>query len=801
MTPSADLDDAGKQRSAVRGAPRGLAPTSVGQEGLWFVDRLDGESTQYSMVFAFRFRGDLVVSALEHALNQVVARHGALRTTFEESEGRPLQKIADELLVRLAVEDVPAEDSALRQRLVREEEHGFDLEAGPLFRAGLLRLAERHHVLVLAAHHAVFDGHSLDVLMGEVREFYAAAVGNRVPEVEPSVAQYADFAVSEREWLETEDSREQLEFWRHTLAGAEPLDLPTDRPRSAVSSVAGDTVRFDVTGEAIAGLDDLLADERVTPFMFLLAVHHLVLARATGQRDTVVGSPMANRRELMLRKAVGYFVNMVPLRVDSTGDRTFRDLLRRVRGVSLDAYENQDYPFAQLVARLGSGRHGRRSSLFETVLAFEYDSPDRDEWPGLQVEPVDTEVDTAKFDATFSVFWTGRGFEGEITFRTALFDRSTIESLAGDFGMIMARVVADPDMELAELPPGLARRSGRTGDQVEIRGTADHQPGSGRSPRNAREEVLCGLFAEVLGVNGVGIDDGFFDLGGHSLLAGRLASRVRSVLGVELAIQWLFESPTVAGLAGRLDDGASDSLAALLPLRAEGNLTPVFFLPPIGGLSWCYARFLPYIPKGHPVYGLQATRFAGDADRPKSFGELAGTYLELIREVCPDGRCSLLGWSFGGVVAQEIAVLLEKSGGDVRNLVLLDAVPAVRKTSVNSGDLSDELIEAIKESIRGSGGGASDELTDSLFGELSEIAEHCLRIGQGHHSRVFGGSAVSFETEDSRPERDKVGVGWADLVARGVETHRLLCTHEEVMDAAVVRRTGPIVAEAMKKTR
>ncbi|MGW3949483.1 condensation domain-containing protein [Streptomyces sp. NPDC004752] len=813
MTSGADVDHHARTRpQGAPVAPTGLVPTSVGQEGLWFVDQLEGGSPQYSMVFAFRFRGELAVPALEWAMNQVVARHGALRTTFVDAEGKPLQRIADELPVRWDIEDVSGND-ALRQRLLRAEEHVFDLETGPLFRSGLLRLAAREHVLLLVVHHAVFDGQSLDVLMDELREFYTAAVDDRAPAVEPSVAQYADFAVAERRWLRTGGCREQLDYWRRTLDGAEPLRLPADRPRPAATSVAGDVVLFEVDQEATAGLERLLAEERATPYMFLLAVHHLAFARLAGQRDGVVGSPMANRHEAGMREAIGYFVNMVPLRIDSRGARSFRDLLRRVRGVSLDAYENQDYPFAQLVAQLGSGRGGRRTELFETALAWEYGSSDPDGWPGVEVEPVDTGAGTAKFDVMFSLYSAGRGFEGEISYRTAVFDRSTVKSLAEDFVATLGRAVAHPDMELDEL----LRRSGERPDGPDVLAAEDRTDGStpglpdrpastapgtdrpvpGRPPRNAREEVLCGLFAEVLEVEGVGIDDDFFDLGGHSLLAGRLASRVRSVLGVELAMQRLFESPTVAGLVGRLDDGTLDSLAALLPLRAEGNLAPVFLLPPIGGLSWSYARFLPYLPKGSPVYGLQATQFAGEAARPASVRELAETYLEQIRSVCPQGRYSLMGWSFGGVVAQEIAVMSEAAGINVRNLVLLDAVPAVHRPKV-SQELSEEELEAITESIHGSGGGASGELTESVFRELSAVAEHCLGLLRCHRSRVYGGSAVSFETEETGPERDRVGVRWGDLAGRGVETHLLDCRHEEVMDAAVVRRTGPVIAEAMK---
>ncbi|RKN07615.1 hypothetical protein D7319_18315 [Streptomyces radicis] len=803
MTSSADLDHARTRHSSEPDAPRGLVPASVGQEALWLVDQLGGGSTEYSMVFAYGFRGDLVVPALERAVNQVVARHGALRTTFVEEDGKPLQRIADEPHVRLVVEDVSGND-ALHHRLLLEEERAFDLAAGPLFRTGLLRLTEREHVLLLAVHHAVFDGVSLDILLDELREFYAAAVDDRAPDVEPSVAQFTDFAVAEQQWLRTEECAEQLEFWLRTLDGAEPLRVPTARPESTVGSGAADLVQFEVDREVGAGLERLLTQERATPFMFLLAAHHVAFARATGQRDGVVGTPMANRHEAGMRDAIGYFVNMVPLRVDSTDARSFRDLLRRVRGVFLDAYENQDYPYAQLVAELRSGPGGRKE-LFDTALAMDYSSSDQEAWPGVEVAPVDTEGVSAKFDALFSIYATGRGFEGEISFRTAVLDRPTVESLAEDFVAILGRAVAHPDVELDEL---LARPDGRP-DRTHVpapRGRADTEattpvlpggPALRRPPRNAREEILCGLFAEVLEAEDVCIDDDFFDLGGHSLLAGRLVSRARSVLGVELAVQWLFETPTVEGLAGRLDDGASDSLAALLPLRAKGHLDPVFLLPPIGGLSWSYARFLPYIPKGRPVYGLQATRFTGEVDRPESVRALAETYLELIRDVCPHGSCFLMGWSFGGVVAQEIAVLLEASGAEVRNLVLLDAVPAVGGSTAGD-ELSEEQLEAIAESIRGAGGGASGELTESVFNDLSDIAAHCLGLLRAHRSRKYGGGAVSFEAEETEPERDRVGVRWADLVGRGVETHPLDCAHGEVMDAAVVRRMGPVIAEAVK---
>lgn len=436
----------------------GQAPASVGQEALWLIDQIAGGSAQYSMVFAFRLRGKLEVPALEWGLNQVIARHGALRTTFVDVNGRPQQKVADELLVHLKPEVVPDEDEAVRRRLSQEAEHVFDLERGPLFTAGLLRRSDRDHVLVMAAHHAIFDGHSVDLLMDELKQFYTAEVEGGAAAVEPVAAQYADFAVAQRAWLQSEECKTQLEFWRRTLEGATPLVPPRNRPPAALSSIAGDAVEFEVADEDAGALARLLSAERVTPFMFMLAVQHLTLARMSGQRDIVVASPMSNRNDMALLKAVGYFVNIVGLRVNSERDRTFRDLLQRVRGVSLDAYENKDYPLAQLLAHLGSRREGRPTALFETMFTYENIPAEVEVWrPGLEVEAIETEEVVVKSDLSFSVVSTARGFQGAISFRTALYDRKFTESLAAHFLGLVHEVVRNPDTELDGL---LANDSG-----------------------------------------------------------------------------------------------------------------------------------------------------------------------------------------------------------------------------------------------------------------------------------------------------------------------------------------------------
>ncbi|APU19069.1 condensation domain-containing protein [Actinoalloteichus sp. GBA129-24] len=929
--------DQGTEVVATEAEPR-LAPVSVGQEALWFIDQVTPGTSQYLMTFPFRMTGELDVPALENALDRLVARHGALRTTFVERDDQVCQVVHDHVRVPLFVEDVAGGESGVRQRLLREADRGFDLTTGPLFRATLLRCGDREHVLVLATHHIIFDGGSLDIVVDELAEFYADELG--AASSKGQAGQYARFAIDERAWLDGEESREELDFWRATLSGAPQLTLPTDRPRSSASSVTGDLAQFTVGEQEFEGVRSLLAQERLTPFMFAHALHHLAVAHLTGLRDIVVGSPVSNRPD-GFRDAVGYFVNMMALRVDSSGERTFRDLLRQVRGALLDAYENQRYPYARLVSALATTERGLRPDLFDTVLLVEYEASGEDRWGGLGVTRLETDNSTTKFELGVSVIWGDRGFETDIAFRTALFDRATIASFAEHYRSLALRAIAEPDVELASLlsadavpfdreepvrrlvgagaspasrrdaavsggssskspaarraprnsreetfarlvaevlgresvgidddffelgghslliprlvsrvravlgvdvairwvfesptvaglvdrlenpvPDSPARSNGhassvRTDSRIQVRrlvpasppdevvsgGSSSKLSAAGRAPRNSREEILAQLFAEVLDQELVGIDDDFFDLGGHSLLIPRLVSRVRAVLGVDVAIPWLLESPTVAGLVDRLGSPVPDALAPLLPLRAGGDLDPVFFLPPIGGLSWAYARFLPFIPKGRPVYGLQATRLISGADRPGTLRQVAETYLDLITGVSPGSPLSLVGWSLGGVVAQEIAVLAQESGRPVRDLVLLDAVPSVPRVIPADEAVSSEAMEAITDSIRGSVGSEADELTESLFGELLDTATHCFRLLAAHRSRPFDGHTVSFETDETGPLRSRIGITWTDLSSGGVDTHRLTCLHSEVMDMPIVRRTGPAVAGILARPR
>ncbi|HEX2081287.1 MAG TPA: condensation domain-containing protein, partial [Longimicrobium sp.] len=328
----------------------GALPLSFAQERLWFIDRLEPESAAYNIPAALRLAGALDEAALERALGEIVRRHESLRTAFAEVDGSPVQVISPFGGFALPVEDLSDlseadREAAVGRRAGEEARRAFDLSAGPLFRAALLRLGEEDHVLLLSMHHVVSDGWSMGVLFRELSALYAAYREGRESPLPELAVQYADYAVWQREQLGGEVLERQLSYWRERLADAPALlELPTDRPRPAVQTYRGATVPFEISLELLERLQRLGRSEGATLFMTLLGAFQALLGRYAGSEDVVVGSPIAGRTRGEVEELIGFFVNTLVLRTDLSGNPSFREVLRRVREATLGAYEHQEVP-------------------------------------------------------------------------------------------------------------------------------------------------------------------------------------------------------------------------------------------------------------------------------------------------------------------------------------------------------------------------------------------------------------------------------------------------------------------------
>ncbi|WP_326645851.1 amino acid adenylation domain-containing protein [Streptosporangium sp. NBC_01755] len=422
-------------------------PLSFAQRQLWVLDRLRPGGTDYLVPLVIRLRGDLSGVDLGAALDELVRRHEILRTryTTEGPDAEPIQTIDPPGKVDLAFDDLtPAEFDAL---LEAETGTPFDLAAGPMLRARLVRLAPEEHVLVLMLHHIAVDGWSGGLL---VRELAALATGEEPPA--PGL-RYADFAAWQRDQLSGERLERDLGHWAETLRDLPALELPTDRPRPVVWDPAGETVRFDLPAEIGHQVRVLAREHQATPFMVYLAAFWSLLHRYTGQADFAVGSPVAGRTRAQTHDLIGLFANLLVLRADLSGDPTFAELLDRARGTALDAFARQDVPFERVVNALAAGRDLSTHPLVSVNLTLQNNEPLSFEAGAVSGELVPVLARQAKFDLSWTLEERPDGsVAGEATVARALLDPDTARRMAGHYVRLLGAAVADPGTRVSELP-------------------------------------------------------------------------------------------------------------------------------------------------------------------------------------------------------------------------------------------------------------------------------------------------------------------------------------------------------------
>jgi amino acid adenylation domain-containing protein len=433
----------------------GPLPLSFGQQRLWFLDQLEPGSPLYNNPAAVRFSGALDVEALERGLQAIIDRHEVLRTIYTTVNGNPVQVVvaaaecAQPELDRVDITHVlPAEqDAEVRRLALHEARQPFDLASGPLLRVRLLRLAEDDHIVLLTMHHIISDGWSVRVIVQELMALYGGA-----GELPALPIQYADYAAWQRETLDTAAQSPALEFWRGHLADAPTLELPTDRPRPPVQTYNGGTRWFSLPGPLVAGLETLAQREGATMFMTLLAAFNLLLHHHSGQDEIVVGTPVAGRARPELEGLIGFFVNTLALRSDLRGNPAFRELLARVRGTALAAFEHQDLPFELLVDALQPQRDLSRTPFFQVMFVLQDAELPRLSLPGLSVSPVELDTGTAKFDLTLYMERGNGELRGWWNFNSDMFDEASIARMHERLLMLLEGIVAAPDTPIAALP-------------------------------------------------------------------------------------------------------------------------------------------------------------------------------------------------------------------------------------------------------------------------------------------------------------------------------------------------------------
>ena len=531
-------------------------PIAPAQRGIYFMHTLAADISLYNVPVALRVRGPLDPVALQGAVDALARRHQALRTTFEDVGGEPVQVIhpaAEAPAVTVHWPDLPPRGlAAASAEAGRAASAPFDLRDGPLWRVDVVAVGPDEHAVMFAFHHIIIDEVSATVL---ARDFRAAYADPQSLAPVPPGHEYADFCLSQQD----DPDEDGLAYWRAQLGGQTPRLLPTEVAAVDDEAFHGERIRFTVDGDTTEQLTALCVKLRASAFMVFHAVLAMLLHGWSGEENLAFGTPMGGRVDERFTETVGFFQNTVVLRAEVTDEDTFAGLLKRSRRTVLEAVQYQHTPFEAVVAAVRPQRDATRNPLFQAALVYNRSKVEQD-WTldGMQIDPLPFDWPMSHFDLTLSLTNEAQVLAGEFAYDTNRFARETVEELAAAFRLILAAVCADPQLAVAQAPRPARLLQASAAPAAPVAEVA-------REPRNPREEILCGLFEEVLGIPDIDIDDDFFDLGGNSLIAGRLISRARSVLAADVSLRDLFEAPTVAGLAGRLQQASGGSALVRQP--------------------------------------------------------------------------------------------------------------------------------------------------------------------------------------------------------------------------------------------
>lgn len=447
----------GSEAVGIRAVLReGKLPLSFAQERLWFLDRLDPLQSTYNQSVAWRLTGDLDIAILAASLTQIVSRHEVLRTTFEEADGEPTQRISPQWPVRLPIFDLselPSAGGELESARLMTWEAGvpFDLEQGPLMRTAVVRLSSREHVLLCTLHQAVSDPWSIEILGRELATIYTSLSTSLPSPLPPLAIQYADYAIWQRQWLSGERLESVLAYWRRRLAGLGVLELPTDRPRPPMPSLLSGQRSFRLDASLATAIQRASRIEGATPFMVLLAGIQGLLSRWTSQDDVPIGTLVANRTMAELEGMIGRFVNTLTLRGDLSGEPSFREALQRTRELALDAYAHQDVPFELLVEAIRPERDLSRSPLFQVMFTFGSSALPSITFAGLSLMQVSSLHGGSSVDLVFRIENAEECWRGNVEYRLDLFDSPTVDRLVLRFDLLLRGAIAQPDQPISDL--------------------------------------------------------------------------------------------------------------------------------------------------------------------------------------------------------------------------------------------------------------------------------------------------------------------------------------------------------------
>lgn len=642
---------------------------SVSQLRFWKLSRLRSDSAAFNMPSTVRVEGPLSVELLQESLVDLVERHESLRTTFRERDGELTQIISSEANCELYITDLREVSRQsgfdLDSLLSEEAQEVFDLERGPLARVRLFCLEAECHILIITVHHIISDGWSQSILQRELWAIYEALVGKRSHDLAPLPIQYADFAVWQNQWLESEEASRHLAYWMKSLVAPLPvLDFPTDHAPGQRQQVRGAIERLRLADGLVERLKERSRSANITMYMLTLGAFAVLLERYTGQQDLTIGSPSANRSS-QTESVIGPFSGPLAIRLDLTGDPSLVDVLTRASDVAMDAFDHAVLPFESIMARLKMRSVRGRNPLFQFYFLYQSAFLQGREAGGLTIIPSPSISVGNPFELQLAIIER----DGEVwlnaEYDQGLFESASIRGVLSYYQSILEKIAEAPNERISGLtPPYVPQRLNQIAP-------APSRASEFLAPRNLAEAKLVAVWQRLFDLPRVGVRDDFFELGGHSLLAASLVAEIEREFGVKTDLSKLVVDRTIEQIAAVIAGGTDGTHSSLVPLRTSGTKISLFCVHGGGGHVLAYEELAKALPHDQPVYGLASPELDG-AEKAMTVPELARLYNSEIRRMQAAGPYRICGYSFGGIVAFEMAAQLIAEGEEVPVLVMLD---------------------------------------------------------------------------------------------------------------------------------
>lgn len=870
-TIAASSAEATPRTAIVRQPDQARAPLSLMQERLWMLEQLTPGQLTYNTPSAHRLRGPLDVALFVRAFDTLVQRQAVLRTSIGTQNGEAFQVVHERveagLLPMIDLTGLPTgqREDELNARIRALIRTPFDFGRAPLFKARLLKLDDDQHVLFFMAHHTIWDGWSFDVLYADLAAIYSAYLEGREPVLPELPVSYGDFSTWHREWVNGPEYANQLDFWRERLgasstatAGDNGINamraLPTDKPRKPGMSGEGQPHPVAVPRELTEQLHATALGLDSTLFITMLTLYFALIGRVTGQRDIIIATPVRGRNSDETEGLMGYFTNLLPLRVEIDPALPFADALQRVKAVLLDSFANPDIRLEDLMRELSVRSSDGGMVLYHSLFSFQDIRQRIVQWGNVHHERVKVARPGATEDLGLWFVENENGLSGVLTYNVDILFEETAAMLWQRYHGMLQSLVRDPSQSIAALTrfdDGRPVLMGREHPVVATTRAASPAAVPGAAPSSATfvdeddslAARMAAIWSDVLGLDAVGPDDDFFALGGNSLQAVQMFHRVSRLTDVNLPLATLFSAPTVrmlaeayrtGGVSVPVDEHAgkmpADPWAPLVPIRAAldpecADSAPLFFIHAVGGNVLNYRPLAAQMPADMPVYGLQALGLDGRTPPLTRIEDMAARYVQEVRKVQPIGPYHLAGGSMGGMIAYEMAQQLAAAGEQVALLGLIDTSsrygrvvrdearrPLARWHRVRQRLQGLSVIAAVQKilgTLRARRQAANARRKVATLRRRGEEVPHDLRYDdleaahfRAYHEYVvapYAGTAILFRAERQDDDFDAdAALGWDALVGH-LDVFRIPGDHDVIVEAPELAHSLRDAIEAARR--